>query len=159
MQASSNASIFSISKNCKPRIYVAKSVNLAARDKGTFENHDASCIVCKHKEDHRAINHAQGEKSEKVVIASGINRSLAHYDCNKAELLAVPKRALSLSRLSNDNIRNRDTNAKNSAIDNNIGCGTIIPENYTFLRERKLPKLRWSQFNHLAHQVLHQTNS
>lgn len=69
---------------------------------------------------------------------------------NRDELFVVLKHALSLDHSLYSNIYNRDMNVVNKNINHKS-----ISKNYTFLHEKKLSKLKYSQFNHLINQILH----
>lgn len=150
LQISHSASTIFIPEKCKTRINVAKSV-LTNCDKKNFKNYTANC---KHKEDYREINREQYQVlkiPKKNTTVSNAEKSLTtSYVCNEDELFVVLKHALSLDH-SYSNIYNPNMNAINKDI-NHI---KPISRSFTFLRERKFPKLGYLQFNNLINQIFH----
>lgn len=137
-QISHSASTIFTSKKRKTRINVAKSANL---DKKNFRNYVTSCVVCKHKEDYGKMNHEQYQilkTPKRNTTVPNTERSLTTSRVHNRDELFVLKHALSLDHSLYSNI-NHKSNSRN----------------YTFLREKKLSKLKYSQFNHLINQILH----
>lgn len=145
LQISHSATIFTPEK-CKTRINVAKSV-LANHDKKSFKNYSA-----KHEEDHREMNREQYQtlKIPEKNTASNTEKSLTtSYVCNKDELFAILKHALSLDYSYSNIYRNMN------AINKNINHKKPISRSFTFLCEKKCSKLGYLQFNNLINQIFH----
>lgn len=123
------------------KMYVAKSIS-AIHDEKTFKNY-TNCT--EHIEGHRQTNFRQ--KAEKTV--SDISELLIDHDYNRDELFTILEHALSLDESIHNNLHRRDMNI----IDKSINRKSI--SSHTFLREKKLSKLRCSQFNHLVNQIFH----
>lgn len=94
------------------------------------------------------MNCKQCEKAKNTTI-SDISELLTDHDYNRDELSTILKHALSLDEVYNN--LHRDMNI----IDKNMNRSSITSRSYTFLREKKLPKLQCSQFNHLVNQIFH----